>query len=407
LVVVIIFLYVENVIIIVLKTNLKLFKLSICYYFYMDNTQIIKKKRGRKAKIKPEETNIDSSNNKIITDTIKDLNTLDNSEVQTEPQPKVVKKRGRKPKGGKIIVNDLLSKEQYIPEQNIILHLKCNSNDLNKEKLLSSNNYDPNIPNIESYQFETNKLNYHFFYDNNTNTKKIDNSENNNNIESHLLLTNNVLTDNKTNNINKHNEEIQRNKSNSNCNCINNKIISNKIKELSINLHTNNITEKKSACFWCSYDFDSLPIYIPKYELNNTYYCYGCFCSPECAVAYLFKEPIDTTMRFERYHLINHLYCKIYDYKKNIKPAPDPYYTLNKFYGNLSIQEYRKLLKNERLLLIVDKPLTRILPELHEENDDFVLNNKSIPSATNVYKLRRKTTQSKNLILNENFNLNS
>ena len=34
-------------------------------------------------------------------------------------------------------------------------------------------------------------------------------------------------------------------------------------------------------------------------------------------------------------------------------------------YGNLTIQEYRKLLKSERLLLIVDKPLTRILPELH------------------------------------------
>ena len=45
---------------------------------------------------------------------------------------------------------------------------------------------------------------------------------------------------------------------------------------------------------------------------------------------------------------------------------------LNKYYGNLSIQEYRSLLKNERLFLIVDKPLTRILPELHEDNDEFI-----------------------------------
>ena len=110
-------------------------------------------------------------------------------------------------------------------------------------------------------------------------------------------------------------------------------------------------------------------------------------------MAHLFREPIDTSTRFERYHLLNHLYCKIYDYEKNIKPAPNPHYTLNKYYGNLTIQEYRLLLKNERLLLVVDKPLTRILPELHEDNDDFVLSNKSIPSASK-YKLRRRVKQS-------------
>ena len=38
-----------------------------------------------------------------------------------------------------------------------------------------------------------------------------------------------------------------------------------------------------------------------------------------------------------------------------------------KFYGNLSIQEYRKLLKSEHLLCVLDKPLTRVLPELHED----------------------------------------
>ena len=47
---------------------------------------------------------------------------------------------------------------------------------------------------------------------------------------------------------------------------------------------------------------------------------------------------------------------------------------LEKFYGNLSIEEYRKLLKNERLILVVDKPLTRILPELHEDNNEYMIN---------------------------------
>ena len=61
---------------------------------------------------------------------------------------------------------------------------------------------------------------------------------------------------------------------------------------------------------------------------------------------------------------------------------------LDKYYGNLSIQEYRSLLKTERLFLIVDKPLTRILPEFHEDNDDYILNNKIIP--TNPYQIKKK-----------------
>ena len=61
---------------------------------------------------------------------------------------------------------------------------------------------------------------------------------------------------------------------------------------------------------------------------------------------------------------------KIYDYKNNIRPAPDPHFLLDKFYGNLSIQEYRKLLKTQHMLLVIDKPMTRMLPELHDDNDE-------------------------------------
>ena len=81
---------------------------------------------------------------------------------------------------------------------------------------------------------------------------------------------------------------------------------------------------------------------------------------------------------------------------------------LDKFYGNLSIQEYRSLLRNERLFIIVDKPLTRILPELHDDNDDFILNSKIIPSNNN-YQLKsrmQKKKTNKNSILNEKFGLN-
>ena len=138
--------------------------------------------------------------------------------------------------------------------------------------------------------------------------------------------------------------------------------------------------------------------------MRDSYHVYGCFCTPECATAHLMEENIDSSVKFERYHLLNHIYTKIYDYKKNIKPAPNPYYMLEKFYGNLSIQEYRTLLSNERLFLIVDKPLTRIMPELHQDNEDYIINHKIIPTNNQSIKkkLQRKMPAKTN-IFNEKF----
>ena len=280
-------------------------------------------------------------------------------EIVDETNIKIPKKRGRKPKGGKIIETSKILENAKVPEPNIILHLKCRMADLSQ----NNSNY-----NIETFQFEqgkTENISYHYIKNNNQNNDTTHDEDDTDNM-SHIWK---------------------------------------KLKELVINLHTNNIADKKSACFWCTCDFDNPPIYIQKYELNNSYHCYGCFCSPECATAFLFKEQLDTSMRFERYHLINHLYCKIYNYEKNVKPAPNPHYTLSKYYGNLSIQEYRRLLKNERLLLVIDKPLTRTLPELHEDNDEFILNNKSIPSAAKFKLKRSQQKQSKTEVLSETFNM--
>ena len=331
-----------------LNVLLKRFKLVERYFSRMSQVDNAPKKRGRKPKVQ--------------------------APTDQPTEPKIPKKRGRKPKGGKIIVNATPVVDITVPEPNIILHLKCGVADLSKHFLPSSNDSSP----MEAFQFDNGKgseLTYHVIK-----SATIDNNNDDDDDDTYSQPGDFADPDNMKN-------------------------IWKKLKELTVNLHTNNISDKRSACFWCTCEFDNPPIYIPKYELNDSYHCYGCFCSPECAVAHLFKEAIDTSTRFERYHLLNHLYCKIYDYEKNIKPAPNPYYTLNKYYGNLTIQEYRLLLKNERLLLVVDKPLTRTLPELHEDNDDFVLSNKSIPSASK-YKLRRRTKQSKTEILQKTFNVN-
>ena len=193
---------------------------------------------------------------------------------------------------------------------------------------------------------------------------------------------------------------------------VNIKDINHKLKMLKISLYKNGNPDKKSACFWCTYDYDNLPCYIPKYEMNGEMFGYGSFCRPECAVAYLMKENIDDSTKFERYHLLNQIYSKIYNFKKNIKPAPSPYFLLEKYYGNLSIQEYRKLLKTEHMLLIIEKPMTRILPELHEDNEDFVTNiyggkASQLTSQSGVYKVKKQSDKqkgpSKSAIIKENF----
>jgi hypothetical protein len=293
-----------------------------------------------------------------------------------DKQTPAIKKRGRKPKGGKIIQQIITDETQKEEKPNVILHLKCCLKDLN--------NASKNNCVIESYNFQSkNDLTYELINNGNNELENISSNINHN-------LNNEYGTDDDDD------ESVCKDAT---------KETWKKLKQLEHNLHINNVN-KKSACFWDTCDFDNPPVYIPKHTINKTTEVYGCFCSPECAVAYLMKEPIDSSTKFERYHNLNHIYAKVYDYKKNIKPAPDALYMLDKFYGNLSIQEYRALLRNERLFLIVDKPLTRVMPELHEDNDEFILNNKIIPSNNyNIKSRLQKKKQNKNSIVNEQFGL--
>ena len=337
-----------------------------------ESTTVVKKKRGRKPKPKAE---------------------------KKESTIVVKKKRGRKPKGGKIIkASQLTIKEETVKNHNIILHLKCKKHDIpnNNNMKLNVNsitNYDPNIndpsaytlnsnskyPPLQSYEFKNVKVN---------NNKSITNFEN----------TKYVYSD-KPKDTDEQKEDI------------NIKDIWLKLEILKNKLRHNNVSDKKSSCFWCTYPFDNPAVYIPMSYDDNYYNVYGCFCSPECAVAYLKKENIDNSTLWERYSLLNNIYSKIFDYNKNIKPAPNPYYTLDKFYGNLNIQEYRKLLKNDRLLMIVDKPMTKILPELYEENNEIpnvflnLLDNNNDKKPSSDYRLKRKkVSHTKNEILSSTFN---
>ena len=317
------------------------------------------KRKGRKPKQWHDAMKkyMDISNNSELCDLSNHILIFPDEKNATDEngETKQPKKRGRRPKGGKVVeVKNILV--DNIPIPNIILHLKCKLSDIYDEDGIK---YEPNLNDIQNYDIDgtANNLKFNFI-------ENEDNTETNNDNVNTGFIINVENKENITVNETKQNTEYLEN--------INfKKNISKKLKELTYNLKHNNINNR-SSCFWCTHPFDNEPIFIPKYQLQDKFFVYGCFCSPECACSHLMNENIDTSSKFERYYLLNNIYGKIYHYNKNIKPAPSPYYLLNNYYGNLDIQEYRKLLENERLLLVVDKPLSQILPEVYEENEDFL-----------------------------------
>ena len=151
-----------------------------------------KKRRGRKSKI--EETNQLNTDSNVIVD-------------------KVPKKRGRKPKGGKVVVcvSDTTNDIETVP--NIILHLKCNKLDIDCTEFNT---------NIDTYQFTHNKL-YDFNYLNISNNEPnydINTNDNQNYINTNISSTNDT------------------------------KLIWQKLEKLANSLHLDSVSDKKSSCFF-------------------------------------------------------------------------------------------------------------------------------------------------------------
>ena len=374
----------------------------------MDNSAVvIPKKKGRKPKSYYSNLLLDNSS-VVLKNNSSNIN-IDSSGV------KIPKKRGRKPKGGKLInIKSIYTTDNI--SQNVILHLNCKKTDLKY-----SYKYDPDIKNIENFNFDkTEFASISFDFSNNTNTNNnimnimniMNNNNNNNNTNNNIMNNNdNNIMNNNDNNIMNNNDNnfmnnndnntnsklffnnkqnLNNNKenlnnitenltNNNNNNNNNNNIKDNKNLYKKLNILEHNLNKgisKKGACFWCTCDFNNDSVFIPKNYINDTYNVYGNFCSPSCASGYLFNENIDTSCKFERYFLLNNLYGNNKNFNRNIVPSPEPFYILDKFNGNLTIDEYRKLNDNNKYILLIKKPISKILPELFEDNYEFKTNNK-------------------------------
>lgn len=364
----------------------------------------IKKKRGRKPKAKPTSPVIK----------VKKKRGRKPKEKTDEIKPKIRKKRGRKPKDK---FNNVKNNENKFNLQkktdNVIVHLSIHSKQLESdfvEKGLLT--YNPEIPGSPKAVNELNSKGLcpyeKYIEDSSDNevSESIDNNIFNLNIspknDNIMKKDNNTIIcnscQNKCNNIDSVNNNLNDKKffishkdkwfdnekselnSNEMISNLNNHIKRNKTNNYDLKsidkdvmwqfeeCNKKKMFPKKTNihCYWCCNSFDSVPCFLPYSYSKGTFKVFGCFCSPECAAAYNFKDNNDMDNVWERYSLLNLMYKKIYNREVDIKLAA-PRMMLRQFGGNMSVEEFRKLNNNyNKDYHVALPPMISIIPKIQE-----------------------------------------
>lgn len=122
------------------------------------------------------------------------------------------------------------------------------------------------------------------------------------------------------------------------------------------------------ACFWDCHTFRYAPCAIPVAIEGDICKVYGNFCSPECAAAYLFSEPLESHVKWERYALLNGLYATNAD---PIRLAPKRV-VLRMFGGTLDIMDYRSMMVERRMRIdVMTPPMISIIQVMDTKPIDF------------------------------------
>lgn len=127
--------------------------------------------------------------------------------------------------------------------------------------------------------------------------------------------------------------------------------------------------ESSAVCFWCCDAFCGSPCVIPTRVVDSVWHVYGNYCTPQCAMAYLMSEILDTHTRWERIALLNRLYVD--STNGRIYPAPARE-TLSKFGGPISIEDHRAMCDAQRVRVDVHMPpMVSILASMDTKPIDF------------------------------------
>lgn len=143
------------------------------------------------------------------------------------------------------------------------------------------------------------------------------------------------------------------------------KVITNENKECAISMC--------KTCWWCTYEFNNAPCFIPERFYQDKYYVFGCFCSYNCAASYNLN--MNDYKTNDRYSLIKKIYEELNSDNtklRELKLAP-PKEILKKYGGSIEIEEYRKSFNNKNLdYKLVLPPMISLTPCLETKTIEKV-----------------------------------
>ena len=123
----------------------------------------------------------------------------------------------------------------------------------------------------------------------------------------------------------------------------------------------------KVHCFWCAHAFEGTPCFLPVKEESGSYHVYGNYCTPQCALAYLLYEHLDSHVRWERMALLH----RMYKCNGRLYPAP-PRESLVSFGGIYTIEDFRQIISVNKVRVDVQvPPMVSILWTLDTKPIDF------------------------------------
>lgn len=128
------------------------------------------------------------------------------------------------------------------------------------------------------------------------------------------------------------------------------------------------------ACWWCSYNFDTLPCFLPDRYTNDKFYVFGCFCSYSCAMKY--NTNLGDYRVATRQAILKDLCSIIYGNSYVMIEAPEKE-VLEKFGGPVTIEEFRNhslLCKKEFKIKI--PPMIPLVSNIEEKFRDPSMNHK-------------------------------
>lgn len=138
------------------------------------------------------------------------------------------------------------------------------------------------------------------------------------------------------------------------------------------------VFEKMSTCcWWCHYEIENEPIFLPERYNGKTYYITGIFCTFPCAAKYN-ACVLDDYKTSERYSFLKQMFNEMFNTNDDIKLAEDWRFT-KKHGGYMDISEFRSKSASKKIeCQIIYPPMYFSNPSLieiskngiHKMNDD-------------------------------------